>query len=174
MILIKKLEEKVQQRDSEIEDQKGIVSVEIVSNKSEDIRPNLRPLLIIGKSSALMRKTLWSLMKSHNSSRIEQDKSSKATIFGLPLSTPSGDKLKINDNEYDSTPEIHKALSSTGYTGRSMKKVRDILMMKNNKDDLGYTGNGDNSSKRKNFLLLDLHKIAEIEPRCVEDKNLMI
>ena len=63
-----------------------------------------------------MREPVGSLMKSRNSSRIEQDNSARATILGVPTFTIGGVRLKIKDNIYDLTPEIHKALSSTGFT----------------------------------------------------------
>ena len=59
-------------------------------------------------------------------------------------------------------PEIYKALSYTGYTGNTMKNKNDILKLNNIKNDLGYTGLGDYSSKRKIFF-------TKILPRLVEE-----
>ena len=37
---------------------------------------------------------------------------SGANILAVPIQTLAGDKIKMNENVYDLTPEIHKALSS--------------------------------------------------------------
>ena len=52
---------------------------------------------------------------------------------------------------YELTDEIHKALSSTGYTGKSMKKDSDISMFKNIIDDVEYESIGDRNSKHNTF-----------------------
>ena len=75
-----------------------------------------------------MRETLGSLMKSHKYQRIEQDDAGKASILGVPMYTLCGDTLGINDINYELTPEIHKALPSTGYTRRSKKKDSYIFL----------------------------------------------
>ena len=60
------------------------------------------------------------------------------------------------------TPEIYKALSYTGYDGKTMKNEYDILMINNIMRDLGYTGIGDHKSFRKTFL-------TEKHPKLVEE-----
>ena len=59
------------------------------------------------------------------------------------------------------TPEIYKALSYTGYDGKFLKNENDILMLYNIINNLGYTGIGDNKSKRKIFLTEKLPKLVE-------------
>ena len=59
------------------------------------------------------------------------------------------------------TPEIYKALSYTGYDGKTMKNENDILMLNNIISDLGYTGIGDIKSKRKVFLTGTLPRLVE-------------
>ena len=90
-------------------------------------------------------------MSSLNSLKIKPGPSG-ATILGVPIYTLGGDKLRIHDNDYELTPEIYKALSFTGYTGKSMKKGSDILRMSNILNDLSYTSIGDRDSKRKTFF----------------------
>ena len=68
--------------------------------------------------------------------------------------------MRIRDNEYELTPEIKKALSFTGYTGKSVKNESDILMMSNILNDLGYTGIGDRDSKRKTFFIKALPRLV--------------
>ena len=89
-----------------------------------------------------MTKTLGSLKSSFNSLKIESSPSG-ATIFGVPIYTLCGAKLRIRDNDYDLTPEIYEALYFTGYTGKTMKNENDILLMNSIVRDLGYTGFGD-------------------------------
>ena len=84
-----------------------------------------------------------------------------ATILGVPIYTLGGDKLRIRDNDYELTPEKYKALSNTGYTAKTMKNERDILMMNNIIRVLGYTGVGDRQSKRKTIFTITLPKIAD-------------
>ena len=56
-------------------------------------------------------------MSSPNSLKIKPSPSG-ATILGVPIYTLGGDKLRIRDNGYELTPEIYKALSDTGHTGK--------------------------------------------------------
>ena len=85
-----------------------------------------------------MTKTLGSLtlLSSPNSLRITAS-GSGPEILGLPVYTPGSDKLRIRDTDYELTPEIHKALTSTGYTGNNMKNETDISMLNNIINDLG-------------------------------------
>ena len=94
---------------------------------------------------------LGSLMTSRSSLTFTQDEFGPAKILGLSIQMSGRDTIKINDNFYDLTPEIYKALSSTSYTGKTMKNENDKLMMGYIINDLGYTNNGDQSSKRKTF-----------------------
>ena len=107
-----------------------------------------------------MTKTLGRIMSSLNSLKIKPSPSG-ATILGVPINTLDGDRIQIKDNIYDLTPEIYKALSDTGYTGKNMKNGNNILMMYNIINDLGYTGIGDKPSKRKTFFTITLPKLVE-------------
>ena len=110
-------------------------------------------------------------MSSLNSLKIIASPSGP-TILGVPIYTLGGDRIQIKDNIYDLTPEMYKALSDTGYTGKTMKKESDILMMNNIINDLGYTGVGDRDSKRKTFLTVTLPKLVEkIQNRTFEEIN---
>ena len=116
-----------------------------------------------------MSKTLGRLMAGRNSLKIKPS-SSGATFFGVPIYTPGDDKLRIRNNVYDLTPEISEALSFIGYTGKSMKRSSDILMMENIINDLGYTCVGDKKSNRKTFLTITLPKLVdEIRNRTFEE-----
>ena len=107
-----------------------------------------------------MRQMIGSLMNSRNSLKITQDESGKANILGIPIQISESDTMKINENVYELTPEIYKALTYTTYTGNTMKDENDILMTYNIIRDLGYNGEGDRDSKRKTFFLKKLPKIV--------------
>ena len=65
---------------------------------------------------------------------------------------------------------MHKALSSTGYTGRKMNKDGDILTFNNILNDVGYIGDGERTSKRKNLIMNELPcRVAEIETGIVDE-----
>ena len=145
--------------NSENEKIQEIVPVEIES-EDENIRTNLRALPNSSMFSDQMTKTLGRLMSSANSLKIKSSRSG-ATILGVPIYTLGGDRIQIKDNIYDLTPEIYKALSYTGYTGKTMKNENDILMLNIIIRGLEYTGFGDYASKRKTFLTITLPKLVE-------------
>ena len=114
------------------------------------------------KFSDLMKNTLCKLMSIKTSLRKDRDKrTGGASINGIPLLISGGGSLKINDNVYEITPEIHEALSSTGYSGETMKSENDILMMNNILRDVKYTGIGDKITNRKTFFTITLPKLVE-------------
>ena len=164
----KKISEVIKESNSENENNQEIVPVEVES-EDENIQTNLRALPNSSIFSDQMTKTLSRLMSSANSLKINSTPSG-ATILGVPIITLGGDRIQIKDNIYDLTPEIYKALSFTGYEGKNMKNDNDILMLYNIINDLGYTGIGDNKSKRKLFLTETLPKLVEeIQNRTFEE-----
>ena len=166
----KEIGEVIKKSNSENENNEEIVSVEIES-EDENIQTNLRALPNSSMFSDQMTKTLRRLMSSANSLKIKSTPSG-ATILGVPIYTLGGDTIQIKGNDYDLTPEIYKALSFTGYDGKTMKNENDMLMLYNIIKDLGYTGIGDNKSKRKTFLTETLPKIVEeLQNRTFEEIN---
>ena len=141
----KELGEIVKESNSENVNNQEIVPVEIQS-EDENNKTNLRALPNSYMFSDQMTKTLGRLTSSANSLKVEST-SSGARILGVPINTLGGDKIQIKDNIYNLTPEIYKALSYTGYDGKTMKNDNDILMLNNIINDLGYTGVGDYQSK---------------------------
>ena len=109
-------------------------------------------------------------MKSRNSLKLSQDEFGRASVLGTPFFTLAGGIIKINDDIYDLTPEIYSALSSTWYTGETMKKDSDVLLTNIFVNDLGYTGDGDKSTKRKKTFKIFAQKDAEIESRSVDEE----
>ena len=155
----KKISEVIKESNSENENNQEIVPVEVES-EDENIQTNLRALPNSSMFSEQMKKTLGRLMSSANSLKINTTRSG-ATILGVPINILGGDRMQIKNIIYDLTPEIYKALSYTGYDGKTMKNENDILMLNNIIRDLGYTGIGDHKSFRKTFLTENLPKLVE-------------
>ena len=164
----KKVGDILKESNSENENNQEIVPNEIES-EDENILTNLRALPNSSLFSDQMSKTLGRLMSSLNSLKIKPSPSG-ATILGVPIYTLGGDRIQIKDNIYDLIPEVYKALSDTGYTGKTMKNESDILMMNNFINDLEYTGVGDKDSKRKTFLTKTLPKLVnKIQNKTIEE-----
>ena len=111
--------------------------------------------------STFMTETLGALMNCRNFIKFLQVDLGRAAILGVPIYTLGVDMSKINDNTYDLTPENYKALSSTSYSGKTMKKEKNNLKMNNIIKESRYTGVGDRSSKRKTFFTITLPKLVE-------------
>ena len=168
----KKIGEVIKESNSEIENNQEVVPVE-TELEDENIQTNLRAFPNSSMFSDQMKKTLGRLMSSANSLKIDTTPSGAATILGVPLNVLGGDRIQIKDNIYDLTPEIYKALSYTGYDGKSMKNENDILMLNDIIRGLRYTGRGDYQSKSKTFLTEKLPKLfEEIENRTYEEITL--
>ena len=92
-------------------------------------------------------------MSGNYSLKIDQgERTGGVSINGIPVLKLDGDSMKIKDIVYEITPEIHKALSSTGYTGETMKSENDNLMVNNILGDVNYTDIRDITSNKKNIL----------------------
>ena len=129
--------------------------------KESNSNDKIKALPNSSKFSNSMRQMIGSIMNSRNSLKITQDESGRANILGVPIQISEGDTMKINENVYELTPEIYKALTYTTFTGNTMKDENDILMMYNIIRDLGYNGTGDRDSKRKIFFTKKLPKLVE-------------
>ena len=140
-----------------------------IESEDENIQNNLRALQYSSIFIDQMTKTLGRLMSSANSLKLKSTPSG-STNLGVPISTLGGDKLRIRGNDYELTPEKYKALSYTGYDGKTMKNENDILMLNNIMNDSGYTGRSDIKSKRKIFLTEKLPKLVdEIQNKTFEE-----
>ena len=113
-----------------------------------------------------MTKTLDSLMSSSNFLKIKPSFPG-ATILGVPIYFLGGDKMRINDSFCDLSPEIHKALSATGYSGKTMENKNEISLMKKISNESNYTGIGDKSWKIKTFFTITLPKLL----KCFRNKT---
>ena len=162
----KKISEVINPSNSENENNQEIVPVEMNSEDSEDEKIEnkigIKALPNSFKFSNLLKNTIGTFMSSKNSLRIDQEKrTGGASLNEIPVLIFGGHLLKIKDNVYEITPEIHKALSSTGCVGKSMKSENDILTMNNILRDVNYTGIGVRTSKQKSFFTITLPKLVE-------------
>ena len=135
----KKLGELIE-TNSESETSQEIDPVEIDSDNSED--DNIQKKKSLPNNSIFsnsVRQMIASLMSCRNSLKKTQGVSGRANILDKPFQILGADRIQINDDKYDLTPEKYKALSSTSYTGKTMKNDNEVLMMNNIINDLGYT-----------------------------------
>ena len=102
-----------------------LVPVQVNLDDWEDenyiIECHLRELAISSKFSEQSSKTLGSVMTSSISVRLKPT-ATGASINGVPIYTMGGDTIRIKNNVYDLTPEIHKALYSTSYNGKKIQE----------------------------------------------------
>ena len=90
-------------------------------DESEDFVFKIQALPNISVFSELMTETLGSVFTSSSSLDMKSFPSGERSN-GVPIYTMGGATIRIFENVYELTPEIRKALSSTAYTGRSLKK----------------------------------------------------
>ena len=178
MNLPEKISEVIKESNCEKEKNHETVPVEIDSedseNENKDNKIGIKALPSSFKFSDLMKNTIGELMSSKNSSKTNQDeRTGGASINGTPVLIIGGDSMKIKDNVYEMTPEIHKALSPTGYTGETMKSENDISMMNNILGDVNHTGIRDRTLNRKTFFTIQLpKKVNEIQNKTFNEIDL--
>ena len=88
-----------------------------------------------------MKRVLDALLLSRISLKVDQSASGHPNILSLPIQILVTNTLKIGDNFQKLTDERFKTLSSTGYSGTSIKKS-DIPTLSNLFDDCLYSGIG--------------------------------
>ena len=82
-----------------------------IIKESKEIIPNI-----------LLQDTFESLKNTTNSLKLNKDENDNYRILKSDIRVLGGDKILVNGrNIYEFTPEIHKALSKSTYTGKSMK-----------------------------------------------------
>ena len=118
--------------------------------------------------STLLKDTFKSLKEAPSSLKLNNDEEGNLSILDTPIKSLGGDKILVNDgNIYEFTPEIHKALSKSSYTGKSMKNENDRKKLFNFLTDIRYTGEGDNQTSQKKFfrgLINQYRNIKKEEP----------
>ena len=102
--------------------------------------------------SKLLKDTFNSLKNINNSLKLNKDEDNNYSILKSVIKPLGGDKILVNDNIYEFTPEIHKALSKSTFTGKSMKDLNDRKTLYNFLTDIGYNiQNNDENKSKKNF-----------------------
>ena len=102
--------------------------------------------------SILLKDTFKSLTKTASSLELNQDKDGTLSTLGAPIKSLGGDKIQLYDNIYEFDPEIHKALSKSSFTGKSMKNENNRRTLYNFSTDVGYNGNDDEKINQKKFF----------------------
>ena len=104
--------------------------------------------------STLLKNTFKSLKETSSSLKLNDDEEGNLTILGTLIKSLGGDKILVNNrNIYEVTPEIHRALSKSSYTGKSMKDEDDRKNLYNLLTDIGYSGYGDQKNSQKIFFI---------------------
>ena len=112
----------------------------------------------------LMQDTIESLKDDNSSVKLNEDEDGNMTILNTPIKILGGDKVRANDNIYEFNNEIHKALSKSTFTGKSMRNYDDRWTLYNFLKDIGYTKNKfdkSNTSQSKFFTRLFNSKILK-------------
>ena len=126
----------------------------------------------------LLQDIFKSLYETSNSLKLNKDKDDKLRILGNPIKSLGGDKIQVNDNNiYEFTPEIHKALSNSSYTGKSMRNKNDRTTLYIFLTDVGYNGNRDERTGQKKFftrLFKQFRNIKKEEPDDLEGQGVKI
>ena len=128
--------------------------------------------------SILLQDTFESLENTTNSLKLNKDEDDNYSILKSVIKPLGGDKILVNDsNIYEFTPEIHKALSKSSYTGKSMKNENDRKILYNFLTDIGYNGDGDEQTSQKKFfirLFNQYRNIKKEEPSDLEGQGMKI
>ena len=121
-------------------------------------------------SSSSLKDTFKSLEEeSNNALKLVKDKDDNLFNSGIPIKPLGGDKVLINKNRvHDLSNEMHKALSKSSYTGKSMRNNEDQLKFYNFLTDIGYTKihdkNKTSQMKFFNRLINQFRNIKKEEP----------
>ena len=93
------------------------------------------------KSSDILKNTFKSLEEEPNNAlKLVKDEAGNMSVFGIDIKSLGGNKILVGDNKvYDISTEMHKALSNSTYTGKSMRNKEDELKLYNFLTDIGYT-----------------------------------
>ena len=136
-------------------------SITPINKKLDTINESIRKVGNIIKESnseiipsILLQDTFKSLKNTTNSLKLNKDESDNYSILKSAIKPLGGDKILVNDrNIYEFSPEIHKALSNSTYTGKSMKDENDRKNLYNFLTDIGYnTHNRDEQTSQKKIF----------------------
>ena len=128
-------------------------------------------------SSDLLKNTFKSLEEPNNALKLVKDEAGNLSVFGTDIKSLGGNKILVGDNKvYDISIEMHKALSNSTYTGKSMKNKEDDLKLYNFLTDIGYTKNRskNKTSQMKFFtkLINQFRNIKKEEPNILKGQGI--
>ena len=117
--------------------------------------------------STLLKDTFESLKNTNTSLKLNKNEDGDYKILDTIIKPIGHDKILVNGNIYEFTPEIYKALSKTSYTGKSMKDIDDKKTLYNFLRDIEYDGRFDSKTSQKRFfrgLINQFRNIKKEEP----------
>ena len=119
-------------------------------------------------SSILLQNTFNSLANTTTSLKLNKDEDDKYSILNSVIKPLGGDRILVNDsNIYEFSPKIHKSLSQSNYTGKSMKNENDKKTLYDFLTDIGYNGYSDQQTNQTKFfkkLITQYRNIKKEEP----------
>ena len=116
-------------------------------------------------SSALLKDTFRSLEnQSDNALKIVKDEANNMSILNKPIKSLGDNRILLDNNKvYDLSNEMHKALSNSSYTGKSMRDNDDQLKLYNFLTDVGYTKIRGKQTSQMKFFTKILNKFKNIK-----------
>ena len=163
--ITEQLTEAIDSTKSLTENTHEIVPVEIDSDNCGDenaFKANIRPVPNSSHFCDKMTKTFAALMESPN---LSSNKSTPtgASILEVPIPVLGNDTMIIFDTNYELTDETYKTLSLTGYTGDTMKKNSEKIIIGKTLENLEkLVTQTDLQNEKKNFsrnYLKELQKL---------------
>ena len=110
--------------------------LDTINDSSQKVTDNINKF----HSSALLKETFKSLNKETNALKLIKDENDNLSINNVPIKSLGGDEVLVNDDKvYDLSTEMHKALSNSTYTGKSMRDSGDEKKLYNFLKDINYT-----------------------------------
>ena len=103
-------------------------------------------------SSILLKNAFNSLENTSTSLILNKDENDNYSILKSVIKYLGGYKILVNGNIYEFSPEIHKSLSRSKYTGKSMKNEDDKKKFYKFLTDIGYNGLADENTNQTKFF----------------------
>ena len=117
--------------------------------------------------STLLKGILESLENTNTSLKLNKNEDGDYKILNTIIKPIDHDKILVKGNIYEFTTEIHKTLSRTSYTGKSMRDINDKKTLYNFLSDIEYNGRSDPKNSQKKFfrgLINQFRNIKKEEP----------
>ena len=125
--------------------------------------------------STLLKDTFEFLKNTNTSLKLNKNEDGDYKILDTIIKPMGHDKILVNGNIYEFSPEIYKALSRTSYRGKSMKNEDDKKTLYNFLRDIEYDGRFDPKTSQKKFfrgLINQFRNIKKEEPTDLKGKGI--